>query len=65
VSAKKKLRSFTAGFALRAWVEIEIRAENYDAALAKAREMKDMSNFVTEDAGVWSQRCLRGPHRRD
>jgi putative FmdB family regulatory protein len=49
---KGKLRSFTAGFAVRMWVEVDIKAENYDAALTKAKEMKTPGSFITEDDGV-------------
>jgi hypothetical protein len=49
---KIKQRSFTAGFAVRMWVEVDIKAENYDAALTKAKEMKTSEHFVTEDDGV-------------
>lgn len=36
---KKKIRKFSASFAVRAWVEVEISASNYDEALVKAREL--------------------------
>jgi len=37
---KKKLRNYDVSFAVRIWSSMEITAENYDAALAKARKVK-------------------------
>lgn len=43
-----KMHEFTVGFAVRLWVDTDIKAENYDQALAKAREMK-VADLVTVD----------------